>query len=275
MKSLLFTLSLLIFFSACNQQPKKVNAKLQISAAHLIAGQSGGVMLYVTNKALNAQRTIQLQNNEITLELDDGLWDFAVLAWAGGNGPLSGNLSCAKSSVELKSSDRVINLSLNPANCNDNYFAPAAYRAATGSQAINNVNLIDCQNISGLAAVSDCNSVAIGTSGSYKIHLLAYPERPINQLASLGFAAQPGISSNCITSPAPSSSITSTNFKIPVGSAAFQPTMVIESFFILTAQVLQENIFSLMGSLGKKLHWPTLVFLIYLLIQNFFLNQDS
>jgi hypothetical protein len=221
----LLIFSLIFALLGCTGGPKN-QAKLEVSAAFLNANLNAGLMLYIINKDKNTQRSIKLTGNTITVQLEDGNWDFAVLAWSGSS-PMSGNLECAKASRSFKNSNEEIRLTLGVSDCDSDFFAPAVYRSST----IKKLDLVNCTSISDIT--SDSSPCSKGPALSYKVRLLGHRERAVSDLPSLSIPIVPKpvheLVSECFDLNT-SNSITNTNLTIPFGSQAFHPPTIIETY---------------------------------------------
>jgi parallel beta-helix repeat protein len=235
----LLIFSLIFALLGCTGGPKN-QAKLEVSAAFLNANLNAGLMLYIINKDKNTQRSIKLTGNTITVQLEDGNWDFAVLAWSGSS-PMSGNLQCAKASRTFKNSNEEIRLTLGVSDCDSDFFAPAVYRSLNDTTTpIKKLDLVNCTSTSSItSAGSPCSK---GPALSYKVKLLGHPDRPISSLPNIIAQNAAKLETDCLplndTDPK-----TSTNLTIPFGSQAFHPPTIIETFTDTICKSGQQTLF--------------------------------
>lgn len=119
----------ILLFVSCSQKPEKTKAKISVGA---IAGDStlfpGGMYLLIhkvdkENKENELTRSIRLKNTVMEVELDNGLWDFAVIGWTGGSAGsvpqnFTGQMRCAlKENVTLSGGAFDLNLVATLAGC--------------------------------------------------------------------------------------------------------------------------------------------------------------
>lgn len=84
----------------------------------------GGLVIYGRSTTTNQFFTIPLpftsgSANEATVELNQGSWTFAAVAWDGDPDSFEGTALCALQSVNLNSTEQTVNLSLSATTCDD------------------------------------------------------------------------------------------------------------------------------------------------------------
>ena len=219
-------------------------------------------MLYILNKDLNTQLSIPASNDQVTVELANGNWDFVVLAWDGST-PMAGNLKCAQESATLTDFDTEINLTLSTTACDSDYFSPSAFR--TGGQT-KSLRLVNCQDTSTATSGSNCNSADRGFAESYKVKLLGHTELPVSNLGSVNLDQTASIESDCITSITQPSSITPANIKLPFGSPTFRPSVLIEAFSDSACSINKKKyLFEFGGLCSANIAWrsPNSIFMVF------------
>lgn len=105
--------------------PKKagvVPVKLKIFQSNLLTGVpiNGGVL--IAGKSEDGLESFRFglanANQDVTLDLKKGKWEFAAIAWSGENGLLTGVSRCsATGMIELKDNDATVNLNLTQSRC--------------------------------------------------------------------------------------------------------------------------------------------------------------
>ena len=87
----------------------------------------GGLVIYGRSSTTNQFFTIPLPYtsgsvNEATVELNQGSWTFAAVAWDGDSDVFEGTALCALQSVNLNSNEQTVTLNLSAATCDDPSF---------------------------------------------------------------------------------------------------------------------------------------------------------
>ncbi len=213
------SVSMLFFLLACAQSPE---TKLEVSTSYLMTGASGGAVLYLTNLDRKTTRTIILEENETTLTVENGNWEFVSVLWAGDE-PLKGSLKCDRKTASLSGTAARIELEPSIANCDSDFFSPSAFRNAGATRALRLVNCADTSSVSG---GTYCDDSARGKAESYRIRLVAS-----DAVADVpGGPAGARLASGCIpAAPAPNS-ITATTLQLPYGGPNFRPSYVVDTF---------------------------------------------
>lgn len=153
---LLLLLSSLLLVSCSGNKGTEVN--LKVTQGFAISGSTGGTILSLTNTTTKNEKTILLENEEVTITLENGVWDFALFSWDGIR-PLSGSLTCAKDIVTLNGEKKVVDLFLNSSNCADPAFK------------LDDLKLVNCQGVGGLIAGDLCDGAKRGKAGAYRVRL--------------------------------------------------------------------------------------------------------
>ncbi len=138
-------LFLILLISAISCGPKKaesLSVKLNVFKSNITAAAAlnGGVVIVGRSEdGLDAFRVGLMDvNQDLSLNLKKGKWEFAAIAWEGNNGPVTGKNRCAYTGfVELKDAEASISLNLNMLRCASDFngmqFSHADYRkSATG-----------------------------------------------------------------------------------------------------------------------------------------------
>ena len=136
------TLMLMIFFlAACSAKKEKIPVKLKLFQSNMIAALnlSGGIVVVGKGETEADQFRFAIADADqnITLDLKKGKWEFIAVGWAGTSGPFTGDNKCAYSGVvDLKDAEATVNLSLTLANClkpfASNVFADTSAQRADG-----------------------------------------------------------------------------------------------------------------------------------------------
>ncbi|MDA8793695.1 hypothetical protein N9N67_10625 [Bacteriovoracaceae bacterium] len=133
MNKLLISMIIFLSFFSCSKKKnvkKKVLVQAQIRMAAL-AGYGGGGILIGTNGPESF--TYFLDSNNLTIELPNGVWDFIVIAWAGGAGSFSGNNLCdVKQGISLEGDEVALPFNLASGKCNNPILGPSFSRNGAG-----------------------------------------------------------------------------------------------------------------------------------------------
>ncbi len=215
------TIYLLILISllACSKSPE---TKLEVSTSYLMAGTSGGAALYLTNLDRKFTRTIILENNETTLAVENGNWEFVSILWDG-NEPLTGDLKCDRKTASLTGTATRIELTPSQVNCDDDFYSPPEFRKDGDTRSI---RLVNCASTTSISAGVNCDDSARGMAESYRIRL-------VNSEPPVGFTAGATglrLSSDCIPAEPAPNSITETNLQLPFGGKQFRPAYAVDTF---------------------------------------------
>lgn len=237
---------MMIFLSACSQGPN-TRAKLKVTSSFAVTGFSGGVMLYVINPDLKTQRAINMTEDSVTLSLPNGKWDFAIIGWNGAES-LSGTAECAYVNSNLTSTDTEINLEMTPANCNNDFFSPSAYRAAGE---LNSLRMLNCKSIAAAASGVSCDDSQRGKAGSYSVHLVAHDELPLTSVSLMDLGNKKMLSSVCVSAAAPSS-ITNLPYQIPTGSSKFKMPFIVDVFEDSSCGIPLKSFYFPSGPIGPE-----------------------
>lgn len=123
MKNITLIFTVLIFVMSCGEKAK-TSSSFSISLGALTSGapQNGGVI--ITGHKLDDSANIQLgftPGENLTVELENGMWEFAAVSWVGVNGEMfTGDHNCAYvAPIDLKGGDININFNLSPNVCNN------------------------------------------------------------------------------------------------------------------------------------------------------------
>ncbi len=175
---------ILITFTSCSGKKRgdKTNTKLVLGG--LIAGQTGGLMLYGKNNSggeffARAITTIADGN----LELNNGNWSFAAIGWSGASA-FTGTSRCGHiEGLDLIGDDTNINLTLSTAGCHNPLFGPRLSRGSNDQ--FKPLRLFHCANDGDIKGI-DVNECIPGNAQSYTLRL---PES--------GLFGGSGLSSGC------------------------------------------------------------------------------
>ncbi|WP_408096352.1 BspA family leucine-rich repeat surface protein [Peredibacter sp. HCB2-198] len=204
MKVFSFMLLLLLFWGCSGGQG--TNTTLSVSRSFSIGAQAGGLMIYITNKTKNTTSAISLQSTTKTITLEHGEYNFKAVGWDGAQ-VMQGNLLCGETSANLKDPTATVEINILKANCENENFVPAAFRATGG---VASLKLTNCQDLTSVNAyTSTCEDSQRGTIGSYRVRLVSYDASTINHNGSLN--------SPCIAAQAFPNGTTSTGIKLPYG----------------------------------------------------------
>ncbi len=156
LKTLLHILSFCLI--GCYFSGSKNDAKIRISSSLISPNDipvhiSVGAMLYLINKDQGTQRAVKLDGSQITFEIDNGNWDFAVLAWDGAT-PISGTLNCAKGSLNISNLNSEIHLTLSAILVMMIFFSPSNLLSISET---NTLRIISCQDVSTASVGSNCD----------------------------------------------------------------------------------------------------------------------
>lgn len=210
------------------------NVKFQMVSNLGGNGAAGGLILYAINKDVNTQRAIILDSNVINLQLEKGNWEFVTIGWGGAGGAptaLTGELKCGRVSKRLEKSEESLSFTFSSSNCNDNFFSPSLFRTPGNPQLTKPIRLINCSSIVNSVAGGDCDSSkGIAQQISYKIRVLGHPVLPRGNLLGL-FGNNPNsLETDCISEPSATSSVTTTNIRLPYGSLGFFMPVAIDIY---------------------------------------------
>jgi ligand-binding sensor domain-containing protein len=222
----LLILTLIFLFIGCSQERPKTYAKLSVSSKSFTADNNEQVILYAINKDKNEQQALILDQNAVGLDLEFGNWQFVTLAWEEDDSSQI-ILKCGKASKNFNQVEDSLSIYMSSENCNDDLFASSDFRSY-GS--IKDLQLINCQDITGLTTGQYCNNSDRGFAGSYRLSVLGHPQMSRNSLLTINPTTAAKISSECIFSIGTPSSITNTGMKIPLGSSDFKMPVLVEVF---------------------------------------------
>ncbi len=183
-------------------------------------------MVYLINKDLNTQRAIHTKSQQVTVELENGNWEFSVVVWNGAQ-PLSGTIQCGQTSKVLTGADTEIHLPLSTSNCDNDYFSPTSFRS--GGQT-NPLRLLNCQEVSNPLANTNCDIADRGFAESYRIKMVAHNDINVANLNGINLDQASTLSSNCIVGASAPYSTTNPGLTIPFGGNTFRPSVIIEAF---------------------------------------------
>ncbi len=193
MSKLIFIYSFLFLLSGCflDQEGKDQSSVEVKLTENLVSGAAGGAILYLVNKDSNIQRSMILTESSLNVQLKQGTWDFAIVAWTGdgsANQNLTGSIKCGlQKGVKLDEASESVSLNFNTSTCNNSFFTPPAHLASGSMQA---VTIVNCLTVTNPTPGTYCDSAAIGFAGSYKIKIFAKPNpTPKNKtsfIAALG-----------------------------------------------------------------------------------------
>lgn len=140
------------------------------------------------------------------ISLTKGEWSFYAVGWYSGS-VLESSVKCGVSLTTLEGQESNVSITMNDANCADQFFSPAAYR--TGN-AFNPLKFIICDDTTGKLQGQNCDGGATkGSASSFKIRF--------NEISPDG-SLNESMSSGCLNETSSALSSTSTIFSIPVGS---------------------------------------------------------
>ena len=134
-------LMMIIFLSACSAKKEKIPVKLKLFQSNMIAALnlSGGIVVVGKGETEteNFRFAVSDSDQNITLDLKKGKWEFMAVGWTGVSGPFTGDNKCAYSGVvDLKDAEATVSLSLTLANClkpfASNVFADTSAQRADG-----------------------------------------------------------------------------------------------------------------------------------------------
>ena len=137
------TLLVMVFLlAACSAKKEKVPVKLKLFQSNMIAALnlSGGIVVVGKSEteADHFRFAVSDSDQNITLDLKKGKWEFMAVGWTGTSGPFTGDNKCAYSGViDLKDSEATVSLNLTMANClkpfSNNVFADTSAQRADGN----------------------------------------------------------------------------------------------------------------------------------------------
>ncbi|MDC1174290.1 hypothetical protein OAT67_02770 [Bacteriovoracaceae bacterium] len=211
----------LVFTNSCGgKKKKKTSAKIVLG--NIFSGDtslvSGGVMIFASHRQ-SPQRIAVKYTGQI-LELENGNWDIAALAWE--NQAFSGTLRCGLTSVVLNGADVEAPLSLNTSNCLNDFFGPAETKDSTGAP--NPLSFATCGNRSCLYDNYNPKNISIkGIAQSYQVSFPGFTFGPAGATESLGVVSPCFTPSGNTTLPASLSSL-----KVPI--LAFPVPTIIRAY---------------------------------------------
>lgn len=123
--SLAFLLSLPVLLTGCGGG--QTTAKLEVSSAYMSTAPFGGGFIVIGENTTTLKRfSMAVKDaNQITLPLENGVWNFAAVGWDGGTGniPFGGMAYCGGvSSFDLNSTNATVKIDISNANCNSSLF---------------------------------------------------------------------------------------------------------------------------------------------------------
>lgn len=185
LKSFLFMLVCLLIAS-CGKS-EKVPSTFSLSLGSIVSGapQYGGIL--ISGRMISQDKHLQMAfryNEDMVIELDEGVWEFAVIAWEGdsslveGDRLFTGRHSCAYAPpVELSQADATVNLSLAYNTCADTFagverFSDASFMKSSQPNQFREISLRSCSALPTVASGTSCTSAMAqerGLTGSYRI----------------------------------------------------------------------------------------------------------
>lgn len=167
----LFTLLLLsICLASCGSKKGTVPVKLKILQSGITSGSvtlNGGIL--IMGKSEDGANSFRLgvpsSNNDLSLDLVKGRWEFAAVGWTGGDGILTGTNTCAYTGfVDLKDTDATVSFNFTQARCasafNGRPFSEHLHSSITGQ--FLKLFPVPCYK----STVADLNSTNCATSPS-------------------------------------------------------------------------------------------------------------
>jgi len=135
------------FISSCSNKTREITiAKLVIGAAIGTPETAGGMMIYGKNQTTNETFAKQVLDENTTLELSNGNWDFIGVTWDGLNGPMTGVPRCADvEGILLSGGDISVALTFNTTNCSESVFGAGSF--AADSSGWPDLSVISCGNL--------------------------------------------------------------------------------------------------------------------------------
>ncbi len=176
LKSILLFSLFVSLFSCGNGKGEVTKTKFIFSSAIAnIGGQTGGIMVFGTNRNTNQSVRFVLSNEPI--ELENGVWDFIYTSWDGQHSTLStssnqleGTLRCGESlNINLNGAETPVTMTLSASNCSSAYFGSAATKDSSGIP--KDIDFYACSNESVFGeegAPADC---AFAPGGSFQVSL--------------------------------------------------------------------------------------------------------
>jgi len=245
---ILIFLTLLVLVGCSAKKQDKTTATIFISSRDFVTSETGNygdyydyynngnylddfysdndsnTILYMINKDKNKQRTIILTNNSISVDIEFGNWDFAIISWGQGY-----DLKCGKTSKNFNSIEDSLNIYIDESTCNSNFFSPSSARTAEG---LKYFGIINCINIDGMDPNEEffCESPQRAGAESYRIKVLSHDYMNIPELPNLNFDSVTYASSSCFPAEPAPYTFTDTNAPIPLGTDLFKMPIVLEIF---------------------------------------------
>ncbi|MCP4913307.1 MAG: hypothetical protein GY909_09315 [Oligoflexia bacterium] len=210
----------LVVSSCGNKKNKKTSTKIVLG--NFVSGDaalvSGGIMIFGVHK--QSPKRIAIRYTGQTLELPNGDWDFAALAWQ--TQAFAGTQRCALASARLNGSDVQVPIDLDPATCTNSFFGSPETKTAAGVP--HPLSFATCGNLKCLFGNGDTNKVSIkGVAKSYVVIMPGFEDGPNGASPTLG------VNSACFT---PGSNTTDPNstsaIKFPI--LAFPVPTVIRAY---------------------------------------------
>lgn len=217
---ILLLLSCLLVTSCGSKKNKKTSTKVVLG--NVVSGNlalvSGGIMIFGAHR--QSPKKFAMKYTGQVLDLPNGDWDFAALAWAGQ--AFQGTQRCALATAQLKGNDVEVPLELDPAVCTDNFFGSQETKDASGVPLP--LSFATCGNGSCLFGNGDNSQVSVkGVAKSYQIMLPGFTDGPGGATEGLG------VISNCFT-PAGNTTdpLSTSTIKFPI--VAFPIPTVIRAY---------------------------------------------
>ena len=225
MKNIITMCLALTLIISCGKKTQSTQSKISFLGASAMTGGGsimGGGIIVVGHRIDESEKfTIALNNanDEQTLDLQKGDWEFAAIGWEGGSGPFTGTNRCGYSGIiNLNSAETAINFTMNYATCagipgHGEVFSPSSFMhlgALAEPNQFMNIALKSCNSltITGFRPTA-CNGV--GLTGSVKVIAVG------SQDGSMGSHPLPSLEGSCQT-PLDANGSLSTDLKIPVGN---------------------------------------------------------
>lgn len=209
-----------VLLTACSQGTSQTNAVIAITGA--VTGNTFNMLYGRHSSGKSFAKKFGPSDEQVSIELADGQWEFAMLTWDGAN-PYEGNAKCYYGTADLNGTPVTINAQATAAGCSNAIFGGVDTTPSNSGSDLRPLSFYNCSSIDNVSSFSSaCPELSRGFNRSFKIALTEY-----NEFA--GSTQTAAYSSNCI-STSDSDGITATALKIPFGDTKSVFSMLVRSY---------------------------------------------
>lgn len=236
--SLVVLASLLI---SCSAKQGATNAEIQLFSGNLALGSaSGGAMIWGSTQDGKDAFSRVLSGGNFEIELNNGTWNFGVIAWDGAS-TFEGTPKCAlKTGISLNGEEVQVSLSLSNAACNHPLISKDI--GSGNEYTFPRVSAVTCNQRS-LLNGAGCADTALGAASSMRAILPQYDK--VGGVLTVSPTA--GLSSSCAeVTAAIASGETLPSFKLPTGGP-MSPIITVFRQFLGSTDCQQSDLVGING----------------------------